>query len=214
ARDEVRRDLLEPEAQANAERAAEHGERRQVDPHDLQQQQEDQHEQADLEQLRDDLAGARVELRLTADDAFAGAARQAAEPEEQHAEEHRSRNRVRRQPDIADLQRHAVEVRDDLVEPAENMQRRERYADPLQHGRDQRARDEPRDQRVEQQDDREALRDADQPALLDRRGSDLDGHAEQQDVQDREEQVPAAEQRAAEAEERPRQRLGFQRRHS
>ena len=82
-RDEVRGDRLQAETQADAHCAAEHGQRRQVDAHHLQEQQEHDRDDRHLEGLRGHLPRALIELLLAADDVLAGAVREAAQPEQQ-----------------------------------------------------------------------------------------------------------------------------------
>src|SRR5690606_17556998 len=103
ARDEISGDLLQAETEADAECTAENGKRRQIDPHYLQQQEEDHDEDRDLEQLGDDLARADIERRLVADDPLPGRIRNAAEPEQDDAEEQRPSDRVGGKPYVADV---------------------------------------------------------------------------------------------------------------
>src|SRR5690606_17535415 len=92
--------------------------------------------------------------------------RDSTEPEEDDAEDQGAADVVDRQLDVSDPKRQAVEIAGELVEPAEDVQGGERNPDPFQQAGDQPVADEPGDDSVEEEDDGEALGDANEPGRI------------------------------------------------
>src|SRR5690606_6919385 len=89
-----------------------------------------------------------------------------------------------------------------LVEPAEDVQGRQWNPDPLQQRRDQRVAHEAGDDRVEQHDHRETLREPHQAALADGAGAQIDRDAQQENGKQRQEEAAGVEEDSPEGEPR------------
>src|SRR6056297_3230463 len=106
AGDEIGGDLLQPEADADAERAAEDGDGGEVDAHDRHQEQEGCAENGDLAGLHREFAGGGAQVFLFTDELFGLAVGPAAKPEEERARDRATNERERREADIAEIDRY------------------------------------------------------------------------------------------------------------
>src|SRR6056297_1249906 len=105
AGDEIGGDLLQPEADTDAERAAEDGDGGEVDAHDRHEQQEGRAEDHDLAGLHRQFAGGGAQILLFADELFGLAVGPAAKPEEERARDRAANEGERREADIAKIDR-------------------------------------------------------------------------------------------------------------
>src|SRR6056297_3715205 len=125
AGDEIGGDLLQPEADTDAERAAEDGDGGEVDAHDRHEQQEGRAEDHDLAGLHRQFAGGGAQVFLFADELFGLAVGPAAKPEEERARDRAANEGERREADIAEIDRYGRKPV--ICQPQKNEEVEQRY---------------------------------------------------------------------------------------